>query len=261
MKGSVVIRMREGVVDDPGTLVAIAPDGTEIELEDDADARLHLVGKSSLGLTVTFPTYSINVVRRPVKSTGPRPGRTAQQAAAEALSLVGTGRYKLGALDSEATASIYDCSSFAIRHCYKLPGHRPGFNRGWKPDANFPQGATVVDDINTNSAIEDAFHEQELFELVRDDPRVGDLLAYPTIRIPGIKAGPWIGHVLICVGTGRVRSWDPTKPKFSLLDVVECHGPNGTLRAIRKNTGAMVDSHNATWPKVNHRGHLLRVKP
>jgi hypothetical protein len=195
-----------------------------------------------------------------VISTGPRPTRTAARAVVEALSLVGSGTYKLGARDTEAEHGIYDCFSFAVRHCYGLPGHRLGFNRGWRPDVLHPDGASVVDDLNSNSAIEDAFHAKELFELVNDDPREGDLLAYPTIRLTG-NPGVWIGHVQICTGVTRVRNWNPSKPIFGLLDVVECVGPNGKIRAIRKSTGGVVDVHNVKWPKPQHRGYLLRVKP
>lgn len=176
------------------------------------------------------------------------------------MALVGSGTYKLGARDVEAAQGIYDCFSFAVRHCYGVAGHRPGFNRGWKPDATFPDGASVVDDLNSNSAIEDAFHAKELFELASGDPQPGDLLAYPTIRLTG-NPGVWIGHVQICVGVSRVRNWDPAKPQFGLLDVVECVGPNGHVRAIRKSTGSVLDLHNTKWPKPQHRGYLLRVKP
>ncbi len=193
-------------------------------------------------------------------NTGPRPARSATRAVAEARSLVGSGTYKLGARDRDAELGIYDCSSFAIRHCYGLPGHRMGFNRGWKANATHPGGASVVDDINSNSAIEDAHYTKELFELVTDDPREGDLLAYPTIRLMG-HPRPWIGHVLICSGVGRVRNWNPARPVFSQLDAIECRGPDGRTRAIRTTTGAGVDLHNSTWPKPHHRGYLLRVKP
>jgi hypothetical protein len=195
-----------------------------------------------------------------VTSTGPRPARTAARAVAEALSLVGSGTYKLGALDNDAKHGVFDCFSFAVRHCYGLPGHRPGFNRGWQGDGAHPDGASVVDDINSNSAIEDAFHAAELFELVKDAPREGDLLAYPTIRIKN-HVGAWIGHVQIAVGVSRVKNWNPARPVFGTIDVVECHGPDGTIRAIRKSTGSVVDVHNAKWPKPQHRGYLLRVKP
>lgn len=192
--------------------------------------------------------------------TGPRPLRTADQAVKEARSLDGTGIYKLGALDDDARFSIYDCFSFAVRHCYGLPGHRPGFNRGWHSDANFPDGASVVDDLNSNSAIEDAFHAAELFELVEDAPREGDILAYPTIHLKGITK-PWVGHAAIVTGVSRVSHWNPDLPVFGVLDMIECTGPDGHRRAIAKNTGAKFDAWCVTWPKPQHRSRLLRVKP
>ena len=190
----------------------------------------------------------------------PRPLVAARDAVTRALALIGQGTYKLGALDSDAVNAVFDCTSFCMRYCYGIPGHRPGYNTGWGTDWCTGQTATVEDDLNSNSAIEDALHARDLFEAVTGAPRVGDILAYPTIRITG--SGPWIGHAAICVEVARAKwNWDPQRPAFSLLDMVECHGPDGTTPAIRRTTGGVFDRHSVTWPKLQHRSWLLRVRP
>ena len=192
----------------------------------------------------------------------PRPKNAAATAVSYALSLVGKGTYHLGARDADAANLVFDCTSFCMRYCYGIAGHRPGYNRGWGVDWCTGQTATVEDDLNSNSAIEDALHARDLFEVVMGPPLPGDIMAYPTIRIPGQTAGPWIGHAAICVDVSRARhNWDPHRPAFGLLDMVECHGPNGLTPAIRRTTGAVFDRHSVTWPKAYHRSWLLRVRP
>lgn len=192
----------------------------------------------------------------------PRPMAQAAGAVAEALRWIGKGTYKLGALDSDAKLGVFDCTSFAMRHCFGIAGHRPGFNKGWGVDWCTGETATVVDDINSNSAIEDALHWQDLFQVATGAPHIGDILAYPTIHLPGSDAGPWIGHAAICVDVSRAAGrWDWAMPRFDLLDMVECHGPNGTTPAIRRTTGLVFDKHSITWPKPQHRSWLLRVRP
>jgi len=125
-------------------------------------------------------------------STGPRPLRTAEQAVDYARSMVGRGVYRLGTGDiNTAGDDERDCFGFAYCEAYQVRRHRPGFNRGaW---------ATVSDDLNCNSAIEDARHAGELFALT-SRPELGALLTYPTIRLAG-NPQPFIGHVGIVVGT------------------------------------------------------------
>jgi hypothetical protein len=169
-----------------------------------------------------------------------------------ALSLIGTGTYRLGTGDAHTPRDgESDCAGFAICRCYGLRRNRPGFNAGsW---------ATVSDDINVNSAIEDADHHRDLFER-SDRPRPGDLLCYPTIRLPGYLL-PWIGHVAIVVGVGRALEWDPEMDDWGLIDVVQCRGPNGRRPAIVASTGLHWVEHDRTWPKPEHRSVLLRVVP
>src|SRR5215831_17450620 len=93
---------------------------------------------------------------------------------------LGTGGYRPGAADDKPWTTAgsgavgSDCAGFAISWCYKLPRHRAGFNAGaW---------ASVADDLNCNSAIEDADHKMELFVRATGAVQPGDLIAYPTIR-------------------------------------------------------------------------------
>lgn len=164
-----------------------------------------------------------------------------------ALSLVGHGRYELGTGDCDTPEDDpTDCAGFAICKCHQLRRHRPGYNRG--------EWSTVSDDLNSNSIIEDAHHRQELFEPVLGAPEPGDLIAYPTFRLPGHPL-PWIGHVAIVVGVDR---WDGA---FASLEIVQCIGPNGRTPGIVESTGAHFDEHNVTWPLPQHRAWIVRRKP
>lgn len=188
------------------------------------------------------------------------PGRPCSPVAAVtvARSLVGTGTYRMGTGDRGTAVGGYsDCAGFALCRCYGLTRHRPGFNRGWRdPDGRTP---SVEDDINCNSAIEDADHRRELFARA-SRPEVGDLIAYPTFRLPG-RPLPWIGHVAIIVGVQRVLEWDAASPDWSLLDVVQCAGPDGRKPGIFASTGVHWVDHDRTWPKLEHRTALLRLVP
>ncbi len=186
---------------------------------------------------------------------------TAEKAVEIALSLVNTGIYKLGTGDCDTkTGEPSDCAGFAINRCYNIRRHRPGFNAGpW---------ASVSDDINCNSAIEDAHHKQELFEPVflidkkfSDVPRPGDLLTYPTFRIKnalGATVGPFIGHVGIVVGVPAEWSWGASK--WAELTVVQCCGPDGRKPGIVKSSALHWDAHDKVWEKPQHRSVLLRIK-
>lgn len=169
-----------------------------------------------------------------------------------ARALRGRGVYKLGTGDIDSQGEEpRDCFGFAVCEVYGLKRHRPRFNRGpW---------ATVSDDLNCNSAIEDALHARELFEIaLRPEP--GVLLAYPTIRLTG-HPRPWIGHILIVVSVVRCLEWDPANPDYSLLDTVDCHGPDGRRPGITAGTGAACNLHDHDWPKAEHRTRMLRVLP
>ena len=143
-----------------------------------------------------------------------------------------------------------DCAGFAISWCYKLKRHRPLFNRGsW---------STVSDDLNVNSAIEDAQHTQELFE-VADRPEPGVLLCYPTFRA-GLLRRRFIGHVGIVTSVARCAEWDADAPRYDLLDIAQCCGPNGRSPAVLATDGSVWSRHDAKWPKPQHRTVMVRLR-
>ncbi len=128
--------------------------------------------------------------------------------------VLGCGNFRPHGIDLPWTTNEHgtgsDCWGYAGAWCYQLPRHRPGFNHGsW---------ATVSDDINTDSSIEDGEHRRELFEVV-DYPRLGDLLVYPAIRDAHGKRMR-IGHVGIVVGL--CAEWDHKAPQYGELEVVQC---------------------------------------
>lgn len=219
-----------------------------------------MVQPYAVGSAGTYRSGEGHLDRRAV--TAPRPCSPAA-AVATARSLVGAGVYRLGTGDCDTPiGGPSDCFGFAFCRCYGVRRHRPGFNRGWfdPPSADHPQGRgpSVVDDLNSNSAIEDADHHRELF--VRTDrPEPGDLIAYPTIHLTGHPT-PWIGHIAIVVDVSRVLEWDPAFPDWSLLGVVQCCGPNGR-RGILATDASHWNGHDMTWPKLEHRTALLRVVP
>jgi hypothetical protein len=171
---------------------------------------------------------------------------TAEQATELALSLVDSGTYWLGTGDCDTPRDgKSDCAGFAINKCYNIRRHRPGFNRGaW---------ATVEDDINCNSAIEDADHKQDLFELIYPgnwlNVEVGDLLTYPTIHIKDAHSEwhEFIGHVGLI--SDVPRGWTFIGSGWAGLSVVQCCGPNNRRPGIIQTTGAHWDEHDHDWPK------------
>lgn len=193
-------------------------------------------------------------------------------AVCRARSIVGKGgQYLLGTGDYHPTAagtsgapavdlpwspsgsgSGSDCAGFAICWAWKLRRHRPGFNRGpW---------ATVSDDINCNSALEDAQHHQELFILPPlGDIKPGDLLLYPTFQLSDSSGlvHQFIGHV------GLVESvpsgWTPAQT-YLPLSVIQCHGPNGFSPGVVRTDGSIWAHHDLVWPKEQHRVHVVRPK-
>lgn len=199
-------------------------------------------------------------------SQGPRPCGAAE-AVARALSLVGKGgQYELGTGDYRPAAGLdvpwtqnggppgADCAGFAECWAYCLPRHRPGYNHGpW---------STCEDDINCNSALEDAQHDQELFAVVTDAPRPGDLLLYPTIylTVDGQRR-EFVGHVCIVTGVSRAGGFVISKPDWTLLDVAQCCGPNGRAPAVIASDGAIWAQHDHLWPKPEHRSWLIRALP
>lgn len=145
-----------------------------------------------------------------------------------------------------------DCAGFAICWAWKLKRHRPGFNQGaW---------ASVSDDINCNSAIEDGAHRQELFTLVHADSAVmpGDLLAYPTFRVPDHAHNllTFIGHVgLVESVPGNFKYGD-----WKSLGILQCHGPNYRSPGVVRTDGQIWATHDSIWPKPEHRTQVVRPR-
>jgi hypothetical protein len=119
----------------------------------------------------------------------------------------------------------FDCWGFADSFAFQRPRHHPGFNRGW--------WATVADDINCDSAIEDAEHRRQIYEVVTT-PRRGDLLVMPSIRVAGKRVR--IGHVWLVAGVPA--EWDLTHPQYELIDVLQC---SPSKPAIKRTMGPKTD--------------------
>lgn len=166
--------------------------------------------------------------------------------------LLGTGDYHPGLEDTPWTQQGgsadwgSDCAGFAISWAWKLRRHRPGFNVGpW---------ATVADDINSDSALEDSLHKKELFTWVAQ-PQPGDLLIYPSIHLGGKR---FIGHVgLVEVAPA---AWDPRAPNYSLLTIIQCHGPNHSRPGVVRTDGSIWAHHDSIWPKPEHRTSIVRPR-
>jgi cell wall-associated NlpC family hydrolase len=168
----------------------------------------------------------------------PRPC-SAEEAVERALRYVGHGTYALGAgawtpgelADNPWTRKngfddASDCWGY-ISWALKLPRHVPGFNKGpW---------ATVSDDANTDSAIEDAEHLKQMF-IIAPRPEPGDLLVFPSVRDVETKKRIRIGHVGIIVDSSRCLEWDPAAPAYDRLEVVQCQA--STRPAVKKGSGA-----------------------
>lgn len=170
-----------------------------------------------------------------------------------ALAAAKSGQYVLGTGDDTGYTTRdgltgADCV-IAFVYGYGVKRHRPGYNRGpW---------ATISDDINCNSLIEDADHEGDLVERITR-PERGCLLAYPSVYKDGKRIS--IGHIELVHSVKRVLEWDVTKPDYSMLDMVACRGPNERKPAIVLGDGAAFSRHDALWPKPAHRTVMLRVR-
>lgn len=179
---------------------------------------------------------------------------------ARLLTQVGKGEYQLGAggydpkrpdtcfhlhWDAENKPGVIgcDCSAFTIRFGLKLSGRRPGFGRG--------PGAHVVDSINSDSALFDARHNHDLFDLVDGPPIEGDLLIIPSRFDPVSGKRTGIGHVLATT-RNRAAEWDHRlMPRpWDQVDVVQCRGPNGKKPGVIESTAEVCTRHDAKWVKV-----------
>jgi hypothetical protein len=145
----------------------------------------------------------------------------------------------------------WDCAGAAISYAYRLFRHRPGFNR--------TAHASVEDDINVDSIIEDADPSRggrgELGELVTV-PSPGVLLMTPTIRIAE-KRFIEPGHVRLVIDASR---WDPSAPRWCDVVYLECRGPAHRKPGVVRDTGGSVDTHDRLWPLPQHRAVMVRVR-
>lgn len=210
----------------------------------------------------------------------PRPC-SATEAVARALSLVqrGDGEYRLGTGDyrprtvggklidlpyttRDDSKMGCDCAG-VICWCYKLVRHRPGYNVGGPYN--------VEEHMNCNSMLGDAMRGNDVFKIVADDPRPGDVIAYPSFflydqdgkRLKGDDGNDmhWIGHTAIVVGVSRIPRWDVHHPRWDLLDVVQVKGPDGRSPAALATDGSIWMHHDEQWPKAQHRSWLMRAIP
>ena len=144
-----------------------------------------------------------------------------------------------------------DCAGAAICFAFRLRRHRIGFNA--------QPSATVSDDLNVDSIVEDADPRRgghlELGELVTI-PAPGILLITPTIRLPD-KNFTMMGHVRLILDATR---WNPAAPKWADVVYLECRGPQHHKPGVVRNTGESVDQHDKVWPKVLHRAAMVRIR-
>jgi hypothetical protein len=190
---------------------------------------------------------------------------SATLAVQRALSIVGKGgQYILGTGNYRKSASPdvpwtsrdgkrgADCAGFAMAWCYCIVRSRKGFNRGsW---------ATVSDDINTDSGVEDAANKQELYRFVEDEPpAIGDLIVFPSkFAKTGKRITP--GHVGIITGTPRMK-WSAGWTAYGELDIAQCKGPNFRAPGVIASDGKLWVDHDkrvrATQP--HRKTRILRI--
>lgn len=182
------------------------------------------------------------------------------EAIQRAVKYVGRGTYGLGKGGFNAKKpddpwtnvngiEMADCWAYAFSYAYKVPLHRPGFNEGsW---------STVADDVNCDSGIEDAEHQQELLELA-EWPKLGDLLVFPSVRDTTGKRIR-IGHVGIIVGL--CAEWDPKTPQYGQLEVVQCQASRKPAVMRGPGTGWMFREQFRGVVDDRWRTRILRPKP
>lgn len=193
---------------------------------------------------------------------------------------VGKGRYALGGgdyrphvangqvVDEPWTQTKYglgsDCVGFAFSYCHRVPRHRPGFNRG----------GNVVDWVNTDSLVDDAFgaissHSGTMVtdprrELVEpaDYPWPGTLLVYASVRDRDGKRTE-MGHIAIVESCSiPFGAWDPEHPVWNALTVIQSRGPNGKRPGVVRSNAMAWIRHDSRWglgEKPWRRSRLLQV--
>jgi len=204
---------------------------------------------------------------------------TADEVVKRLLSVVGQGVYHLqypngdyNLLKNDAPWSHQatdqcDCWGL-IAWANKQPRHQPGYNRG-SLSRSFPGWPTVVDDVNTDSALEDAARlEPVLWQIVPAGlERAGDVVVYHTIFV---NRNPRNEHCNV-EGVGTLLKWGhvaglvfvgPTGWKDPETRLVQCHGPNGRRPGVVNTNNGIFLNHEITWNRDGHRPdlgvHVLR---
>lgn len=165
--------------------------------------------------------------------------------------VLGTGDYRGIGRDPWTTRKDgrtgCDCWGL-IAHAYRLPRHRPGYNKG--------RWATVSDDMNCDAAIEQAEHitDDAVWAPAGDQPAIGDVLVWPSIRGPD-RRRLRIGHVALVVDVPA--EWQPER--YDWLTVVQCQSSREP--AIMRGPGSAWRGRE-TWrgaTDTRWRSRLLRV--
>lgn len=129
--------------------------------------------------------------------------------------------------DGTTTPLGFDCWGMADSYAHGIPRHEPGFNKGsW---------ATVTDDRNCDSAIEEAEHIGKAYEVI-DTPEIGCHIVMPSIRGADGKRIR-MGHVWKAVIVPE--AWDPTKPQYDLITTIQCQA--SSFPAIKMGPGPRHD--------------------
>ncbi len=162
-----------------------------------------------------------------------------------------------------------DCVGLAVARARQIARHRLGFNKdlarklltlGYSPElANaYAYVLDVEDDVNTTSLISDALADQDLVRIVgaTEMPEPGDVVAYPTVKLPDHPGKSWEGHIGGI--TGVDPKFDPAKPDYRLLQTVQCRGPNGRDPGVDAMDGLYFQEHAETWPLPYHTTRILR---
>lgn len=169
---------------------------------------------------------------------------------------IGTGDYRgedKGPWTTNNGGTGCDCHGLPP-WAYKYRRHRPGFNAG----------GSVTDWDNCDAAIEDATREQDLWFEV-DTPAPGDILVWPSVYVKrasdGKRVRVRVGHTALVESVSRLAEWDPTFPTWSLIDVIQVHGPNGRRpAAVRTNAAwwASKEAVNGHGSNPAWRSRILR---
>ncbi len=148
--------------------------------------------------------------------------------------ILGTGNHlgptRIKKKDGAYTELGFDCWGMAGSYAYDQRRTDPGFNRG--------KWATVSDDRNCDSAIEEAEHIGKAYEVI-DTPEMGCLLVMPSIRDENRKRIR-IGHVWLAAIVPEIDEWNPKRPEYDKIITLQCQA--STHPAIKMGPGPRHDA-------------------